>query len=69
MAYKIKVTMKNETITRIILVLEIAAIIVFHSLKSQTPVNENIARDFNDSRNAVQQTSQIVLTNASAQHR
>jgi hypothetical protein len=33
--------MKNETISRIVLILEIGAIILFHSLKSAPPVNHH----------------------------
>ena len=41
--------MKNETVSRLILVLEIAAIILFHSLKSNPPTMP-IIRIANDRR-------------------
>ena len=40
--------MKNETLNRLILVLEIAAIILFHSFKSSTPSVSEMARDTKD---------------------
>ena len=52
--------MKNETITRLILVLEIAAIIVFHSLKSNTTPVSEIARDAKGLNPNVHQTSASV---------
>jgi hypothetical protein len=36
--------MKNETITRIVLILEIGAIILFHSLKSAPPVGDQVVQ-------------------------
>ena len=64
-AYQITVTMKNETISRIILVLEIAAIILFHSLKADGRRDETIAAEQNDSRQTIQQSTQIVSTGSS----
>ena len=50
--------MKNETISRLILVLEIAAIILFHSLKSNTTTDHNhIAQDGKKPTPVVIQTS------------
>ena len=64
-AYQITVTMKNETISRIILVLEIAAIILFHSLKADGRRDETIAAEQNDSRQTIQQSTHIVSTGSS----
>ena len=41
--------MKNETISRVILVLEIAAIILFHSMKSSPTAGNEIAHDIKES--------------------
>ena len=50
--------MKNETISRLILVLEIAAIILFHSLKSSTTTDHNnIAQDGREQTPVIIQTS------------
>jgi len=49
--------MKNETITRLILVLEIAVIILFHSLKSNTPPVSQIAGETNEPNHNIHQTS------------
>jgi hypothetical protein len=55
--------MKNETITRIVLILEIGAIILFHSLKSTPPVNDNHAGAIkNPETIQYQQSAPLVLT-------
>ena len=53
--------MKNETISRLILVLEIAAIILFHSLKSSTTQHPNsVVRQ--DRENTQENTPSIIKT-------
>ena len=55
--------MKNETISRLILILEIGAIILFHSLKSNPPSNQEIVSTLNQTDSiSYQQPPQIVLT-------
>ncbi|MBC7826722.1 MAG: hypothetical protein H7122_03170 [Chitinophagaceae bacterium] len=55
--------MKNETISRLILVLEIAAIILFHSLKSNPPASDKIVRNINEPNPVtLQPTTHFVLT-------
>jgi hypothetical protein len=55
--------MKNETITRIVLILEIGAIILFHSLKSTPPVNDNHVDAINKPQSIqYQQAAPLVLT-------
>jgi hypothetical protein len=55
--------MKNETISRLILVLEIAAIILFHSLKSNTVPEHKIAQDSKDPNPIVFQASSPLVIN------
>jgi hypothetical protein len=43
-----KLTMKNETISRIVLILEIGAIILFHSLKTAPPENDQVVRSLKE---------------------
>ena len=50
--------MKNETLSRLILVLEIVAIILFHSFKSNTPSVSEITRDARDPIPSVHQMSE-----------
>lgn len=57
--------MKNETISRLILVLEIAAIILFHSLKSNTVSTSEIARDTKEPTPNIHQTSTPLVLNVS----
>lgn len=55
--------MKNETISRVILVLEIAAIILFHSLKSSSNDSNKIAHSSKEPNPIVlHQSTQLVLT-------
>ena len=49
--------MKNETLSRLILVLEIAAIILFHSFKSDTPPVSELTRDVQQPIPSIHQTS------------
>lgn len=57
--------MKNETISRLILVLEIAAIILFHSFKSNAPTDEKVVRHFSDPASLTfPESSQVILTKA-----
>jgi hypothetical protein len=56
--------MKNETVSRIILILEIAAIIIFHSLKGTEPTSDKIARTPREHKliTLQQQPTQVVFT-------
>ena len=55
--------MKNETISRLILVLEIAAIILFHSMKTNPPSGEKIVHDLKEPNPiTLQPSTQLVLT-------
>ena len=57
--------MKNETISRLVLVLEIAAIILFHSLRSNSTTEHNsIARDGKKPTPVVIQTSAPLVLHA-----
>lgn len=57
--------MKNETISRLILVLEIAAIILFHSLKSNSTGEEKIVRDIASPAPAtLQQSAHFAVTSS-----
>jgi|GEM_PF-6298741 len=58
-------TMKNESISRVILILEIGAIILFHSLKNSPPANDKIVRDFSEPHQVtLNHSTQVVLTAA-----
>ena len=52
--------MKNETISRVILVLEIAAIILFHSMKSSPTASDEIVHDLKEPTH--QQSTQLIST-------
>jgi len=54
--------MKNETITRVILILEIGAVIFFHTLKSNSSVEDKIIHHFNQPDTiAFEQVSHVIL--------
>ena len=58
--------MKNETISRLILVLEIAAIILFHSLKSNTTQDHSsVVRQDRANTPAIIKTSSPLLMHTS----
>lgn len=57
--------MNNATVSRIILVLEIAAIILFHSLKSNsTQVHHSLAQDAKENAPVIIQTSAPLVVHA-----
>ena len=57
--------MKNETISRLILILEIVAIITFHSVKSNKLPSDKIVTELKEPAPiTLQQSPQLVLTSA-----
>jgi hypothetical protein len=55
--------MKNETITRIVLILEIGAVILFHTLKNNSQENDKVVDNIQTpSSITFEQSPSIVLT-------